>query len=60
MAIGCRRSATCFAKRRSVSRIETGMAIERTAWHWPEYLIEAGAIGAFMVSAEAAISFVLA
>jgi aquaporin Z len=28
-----------------------GMAIERTAWHWPEYLIEAGAIGAFMVSA---------
>jgi aquaporin Z len=29
----------------------TAMEIRRNEWHWPEYLIEAGAIGAFMVSA---------
>ena len=29
----------------------TGMAARATSLHWPEYLIEAGAIGTFMVSA---------
>jgi aquaporin Z len=29
------------------------MEIHRNQWHWPEYLIEAGAIGAFMISAAA-------
>jgi aquaporin Z len=27
------------------------MANRETSWHWPEYLIEAGALGGFMVSA---------
>jgi aquaporin Z len=29
----------------------TGMAARPASWNWPEYLIEAGAIGTFMVSA---------
>ena len=45
------RSAGCFEKRRELSRIEHGMAARSASLNWPEYLIEAGAIGTFMVSA---------
>ena len=40
-----------FAKPEGTFRIETGMTERETSLHWPEYLIEAGAIGTFMVSA---------
>lgn len=40
-----------FAKRWSASRIEPAMSTRPSVLHWPEYLIEAGAIGTFMVSA---------
>ena len=40
-----------FAKPERTSRIEPLMATGETSLHWPEYFIEAGAIGTFMVSA---------
>jgi aquaporin Z len=40
-----------FAKPSRTTRIEATMATRATSLHWPEYLIEAGAIGTFMVSA---------
>src|SRR2546428_3632432 len=40
-----------FAKPAGASRIEPVMAARETPLHWPEYLIEAGAIATFMVSA---------
>jgi aquaporin Z len=40
-----------FAKPEDVRCIEPVMARRETSLHWPEYLIEAGAIGTFMVSA---------
>ena len=40
-----------FAKPECPSRIQPTMATRRTTLHWPEYFIEAGAIGTFMVSA---------
>jgi aquaporin Z len=40
-----------FAKPRGAFRIEPLMATRYTSLHWPEYIIEAGAIGTFMVSA---------
>src|SRR5438034_8788591 len=43
----------CFTKLWVASRIEPAMSTRTSARHWPEYLIEAGAIGAFMVSAAA-------
>ena len=42
-----------FTKLWVASRIEPAMSTRTSARHWPEYLIEAGAIGAFMVSAAA-------
>ena len=41
----------CFAKPGTLSCIEPVMATHTSSLHWPEYLIEAGAIGTFMVSA---------
>jgi aquaporin Z len=40
-----------YAKLEGASCIEPGMAKPAALLHWPEYLIEAGAIGTFMVSA---------
>src|SRR6266853_1138477 len=40
-----------FAKLWCASRIEPPMSTRTSALHWPEYLIEAAALGAFMVSA---------
>src|SRR5882672_8744722 len=40
-----------FAKPCCRSRIETPMSRQTSSLHWPEYLIEAMAIGTFMVSA---------
>jgi aquaporin Z len=42
-----------FTKPCSASRIEPAMSTRTSALHWPEYLIEAAAIGTFMVSAAA-------
>src|SRR6266545_2460652 len=40
-----------FAKLWCASRIELPMSTRTSALHWPEYLIEAAGLGAFMVSA---------
>jgi aquaporin Z len=40
-----------FAKPRQFVRIEAAMQTRRAAFHWPEYLIEAAALGTFMISA---------
>jgi aquaporin Z len=40
-----------FRETRKALTHRTGMEIRPDVWHWPEYFIEAGAIGAFMVSA---------
>jgi aquaporin Z len=45
------RPAGRFEKRQGQLRIEHGMPARSTSLHWPEYLIEGGAIGTFMVSA---------
>ena len=42
-----------FAKPSWALRIEPDMAAQQTSLHWPEYLIEAGALATFMVSAAA-------
>src|SRR5580765_917489 len=42
-----------FAKPSWAARIEPDMPAHPTSLHWPEYLIEAGALGTFMVSAAA-------
>jgi aquaporin Z len=50
-SLGCRGTQDVSLKRRSASRIEALMATARIALNWPEYVIEAGALGTFMVSA---------
>ena len=40
-----------FTKLWCLARIEPAMSTRTSALHWPEYLIEAAALGAFMVSA---------
>ena len=46
-------AAACRTFRETAERVahRTGMATRAPSLHWPEYLIEAGAIGTFMVSA---------
>ena len=49
--VGCRRVPDVTRNSKTGSASNAAMAKPATPLHWPEYLIEAGAIGTFMVSA---------
>ena len=52
-SFGCRGVPDVSRNRPGRARIEPDMAAHQTSLHWPEYLIEAGALGTFMASAAA-------
>src|SRR5438552_14834483 len=49
--VGCRRPSDVSRNPEDAFCIQPVMATRVTSLHWPEYLIEAGAIGTFMISA---------